>query len=343
MNRGQSSDASSRSLWYGILFSALYCGAIYVVRPYYLLQDAFERDTGYWHYYWKLPNPTIMTRVTAWGGYLLHQAANWYFIYYGQSRRLKYTSGLHAVNVWALVANAVFVLLHLVQSAIWYDGLAQDVVILSSQGSVVLLLVLVLLMEQERRGLFFGKSITMLHRPANVIKHYHGYIFSWAITYTFWYHPMESTSGHLMGTFYSLLIMLQGSLFFTRVHKSNRWWLFVQEAMVLVHGTAVAFINHYRQPGSNNLWKMFFFGFGALVVVTQIYGLGLSKWQRWTVQTVFVGLVTFFYHNHPARANEVIRIPIVEYFGVFLLAGLIWMGIGLQNLVRRLYKEAKRL
>ena len=29
-------------------------------------------------------------------------------------------------------------------------------------------------------------------------RRYHGYYFAWAIVYTFWYHPMEATTGHLI-------------------------------------------------------------------------------------------------------------------------------------------------
>ena len=41
--------------------------------------------------------------------------------------------------------------LHMVQPQVFFDGLAQDVSIYSSQGSVILLLVVVLLMENRRR------------------------------------------------------------------------------------------------------------------------------------------------------------------------------------------------
>lgn len=324
---------STRSMWYGIAFVAFYCALIYVVRP-FMPQIDFAEDTGFSHYYWKLPNPTAVTRATAWGGYLLHQVANWYFIYYAQKNNLRYTKGLHKVNIWALGVNAAFVLLHLVQTAIWYDGLAQDTHILSSQGSVILMLVMVLLMENQRRGLFFGKKVKVLNQPAKLVRHYHGYVFSWAVIYTFWYHPMEATSGHLLGTFYTLLILLQGSLFFTRVHV-NKWWMFAQEFMVLIHGTLVAFMNHARQPETPNMWKMFFFGFAALVVVTQMYGLGLKKWQRWAVNIGFVTLVMVFYRGDYVATNEIIRIPFIEYLSVFVLAALIWLGIWVQRLFQR--------
>ena len=324
---------SMRGMWYGIAFVTFYCALIYVLRP-LMPQIDFAEDTGFSHYYWKLPNPTAITRATAWGGYLLHQVANWYLIYYAQKNNIRYTSGLHKVNLWALGLNAFFILLHLFQTAIWYDGLAQDTHILSSQGAVILLLVMVLLMENQRRGLFFGKKIKVLNKPGKLVRYYHGYIFSWAVIYTFWYHPMESTSGHLIGTFYTLLIMLQGSLFFTRIHV-NKWWMFFQEFLVLIHGTLVAFMNHARQPESTNMWKMFFFGFAAMVVVTQMYGLGLKKWQRWAINIGFIGLVMFFYRNDYVATNEIIRIPFIEYLSVFVLAGILWIGIGIQKLFKR--------
>jgi len=57
----------------------------------------------------------------------------WGLIWYAQRSNLRYTTGLHKVNLWTLAASAFFILLHFVQTHIWYDGLAQDVSIFSSQ------------------------------------------------------------------------------------------------------------------------------------------------------------------------------------------------------------------
>lgn len=333
-NSAESSLNSTRAMWYGVAFVTAYCALIYFIRP-FMPQIDFAPDTGFAHYYWKLPDPTAMTRITAWGGYLLHQVVSWYFIYKAQKSSLKYTKGLHGVNIWALGTNAFFVMLHLLQTSIWYDGLAQDTHILSSQGAVILMLVMVLLMENKRRGLFFGKGkkLAFLNKPGEIVRHYHGYVFSWAIIYTFWYHPMEATSGHLIGTFYTLLILLQGSLFFTRIHV-NRWWMFAQEALVLVHGSLVAYMQSLR-PDASNMVPMFFFGFAAIIVVTQMYGLRLKQWQRWMVIAVFLVLATINYSGNWAALNEVIRIPFIEYLSVFVLAGLIWIGIGIGKLFNR--------
>lgn len=280
-------------------------------------------DAGASWYYWKLPTPTLWGRVTAWGFYLLHQVTLWGLIYYAQTRVRRYTTGLHLVNWIALGANAFFIFLHLLQTQIWYDGLAQDVSIWSSQASVVVLLVWVLLMENRRRGLFFGKKAPISQEITGFARRYHGYFFAWAAVYTFWYHPMENTPGHLIGFIYMFLLLLQGSLFFTRIHV-NRWWTVTQEAMVLVHGALVAVMQ------GNGMWPMFAFGFAGIFVITQMHGLGLSKLLRWGILAAFVVSTLAVYNMRGwEKLNEVIRIPAIEYLAVFLLAGIFWVGLRL--------------
>ena len=45
-------------------------------------------------------------------------------------------------------------------------------------GTAVLLLIMVLLMENSRRGLFFGKRVGGLVKPGQLVRKYHGYVFS---------------------------------------------------------------------------------------------------------------------------------------------------------------------
>jgi len=49
------------------------------------------------------------------------------------------------------------------------------------------------------------------------------------------------------------LLLLQGSLFFTRIHV-NKYWSFAQEFVVLVHGAIVSVYQGW------DLWPMFAFG-----------------------------------------------------------------------------------
>ena len=282
----------------------------------------FAPDTGAAHYYWQLPTPTAWTRAAAWTGYLLHQVTIWALIWYAQRSRLGYTAALHPVNVAALGANAFFVLLHLGQTHLTYDGLAQDVSIWTSFGSVALLLVIVLIMENRRRGLFFGHPVAWLNEPGRALRKYHGYYFAWAVIYTFWYHPMEGTLGHVAGTFYTALLMLQGSLFFTRVH-TNRWWTVTLEVLVIVHGTLVAMMQ------DNGMWPMFLFGFAAIFIVTQMHGLGLPRWLRWGFALTYFGAVAATYATVRtwSALPDVLRIPITDYVLVFLIAALVWAGM----------------
>lgn len=330
----QQERSANRALWGGIIFSFLFTAFIWVLRP-YLPQIDFLPDTGASWYYWKLPEPTFWSRATAWGFYVMHQVAFWAVIYVAQKERPKYTRGLHRINVIALAVNAVFIVLHLFQTMIWYDGLAQDVSIWSSQGSVVLLLVLVLLMENQRRGLFFGKGkrIGWLNEAGRVVRKYHGYIFAWGIIYTFWYHPMESTLGHLLGFLYTFLLMLQGSLMFTRVHV-NKYWTVALELTVLVHGTLVAVMQ------GNGIWPMFFFGFAGIFIITQMHGLGLSRWVRWGFVLAYAAGVVIVYSGRGwAALNEIVRIPVIDYVLVFVIALLIWGGMRLTD---RLFRSRKQ-
>lgn len=311
----------TRVLWAGIIFSLLFTGFIWLLGG---RLDGIELlpDQGASWYYWKLPEPTFWTRATAWGFYLAHQVAIWGLIYLAQKRKLKYTHGLHKLNWWALGLNAFFITLHLLQTHLWYDGLAQDVSIWSSQVSVIILLVWVLLMENSRRGLFFGKKAPISKEIMRFAKKYHGYYFAWATIYTFWYHPMVSTPGHLFGFVYMFLLLLQGSLFFTRAHL-NRWWTFFLEFIVLAHGTMVAVMQ------GNNLWPMFAFGFGGVFIITQMHGLGLSKAVKWGLVAAYVGLVLWVYNGRWVATNEIIRIPFIEYLSVFIMMGLFWLGLWL--------------
>lgn len=308
--------SSTTALWGGIVFAFLFTGLI-AVLDYRLdaLETTFIPDQGASWYFWQLPNPTLISRASVWILYSLHQVMFWGLIYYAQTRVQTYTKGLHPVNVWALGMNALFLVLHLIQTHLFYDGTAQDVSIWSSQFSVILMLVFILTMENQRRGLFFGKKAPLPQSVVGFLKSYHGYIFSWAAVYTFWYHPMVNTPGHLVGFLYMFFLMLQGSLFLTRAHL-NRNWMVTQEVMVLVHGTMVAWYQ------GNGIWPMFFFGFGFLFVATQVWGLGWPRWAEWGSLAVFILLAVIVYNSDWARLNEIIRIPAIEYIVVFVLAVL---------------------
>ena len=307
-------------LWGGLLFSLIFTAVIWYTGQ-WLADVPHLPDQGASWYYWKLPEPTFWGRLTSWGFYLAHQFALWGLIWYAQRHVKRYSTSLHRVNFIALAANAAFIVLHLVQTHIWYDGLAQDTSIFASQGSVIVLLVWILLMENPRRGLIFGKRLPISQRIIHVARKYHGYFFAWAAVYTFWFHPMEPSSGHLIGFFYMFMLLLQGSLFFTRIHV-NRYWTFALEVLVLAHGTLVAVMQ------ANNIWPMFFFGFGGVFVITQMHGLGLSRLVRGLILAAYIGGALVVYSARGwNKLYELLSIPLIDYLAVLVLALIIGIGL----------------
>lgn len=317
---------------FNILWGVLACVAIMSLiiglAPYHE-GITFPPDQGATWYIWQLPDPSVWTRLAAWGGYALHQVTIWGLIYYAQSRRFKYVKGLHSVNLIALAANAGFIGLHILQTKITYDGLAQDVHIFTSLGSVLLMLVMILIMENQRRGLAFGKKLPMMEALTRGLRKYHGYYISWAIIYTFWYHPIETTLGHLMGTFYTIMIMLQGSLFLTRIH-TNKWWMLTMELMVVVHGTMVAYVTHLSDDPAGGTPAQFFFGFMGIFIITQMHGLGLSKNTRWIFAAAYMAAVAVYYSFFSDSWTDIVEITLVgaiEYMAILVITVVFWLLI----------------
>jgi uncharacterized membrane protein YeaQ/YmgE (transglycosylase-associated protein family) len=305
-----------RALLLGVVASVLLTGLIWLSGGIPASVSKLPDQGALW-YYWKLPHPTFWTRATSWGFFTAHQVAIWGCIWWAQRTRLKYTGALHPINYAMLGINGAFIGLHFLQTYIWYDGLAQDTSILSSQGAVIVLLVFVLIMETPRRGLFFGKRVPFKQEFVRIIRQYHGYFFSFAAIYTFWYHPMEATPGHLVGFFYMFLLLLQSSLIFNRAHL-NRWWTFTLEFTVLPHGAIVAWFQ------GKGLWPMFLFGFAGILLITQLHGLPLGRWAKRTIYLAFLLAVLGVYgltSRGFGKIDEIIRIPAIDY----LLVGVIYL------------------
>jgi hypothetical protein len=296
-------------------------GLIFLLAP-YGEGVPFVPDKGDFWYYWQRADATAWTRLSAWLPYCAHQLAIWFLIAQAREARPKYIFGLHSFNLWALGLNGFFAVLHVVQTRLFYDGLAQDVHEATSMGSVILMLLLILLMENNRRGLFFGYRVPALASTGEVVRRYHGYYFSWAIIYTFWYHPVEMTSGHLAGFAYMSLLLLQSSLFFTRFHV-NRWWTMLLETLFVIHGALVAwYIMSREQMGP---WAMFLFGGVSVFLITQLHGLGLSTRGKWAVALPLLAVMAGFYAIFPETLLGLPRLALIFYTGTFLVAGIVWL------------------
>lgn len=272
-------------------------------------------------YPWRLVDPTWMTHFTAWLGYALHNLGAWWIIAAARREKPGYTEKMRWFNGAMLGLHLVGFGLHWLQSRLWYDGLAQDVPEITALGSVALMLMVILILETPRRGLFLGKKLRFDKRFLRIIREYHGYLFTWALIYTFWYHPMAGTWGHLIGFFYMFVLLGQSVLLFHRGH-TNKWWTLSLEMLVLPHGVLVALFQ------GNALWPMFGFGFAAMFLLTQMYGLGWTRpiygllWGVFLVSTMGV----YAWMGRLAKIHEILRIPILDYAVVFLLY-LLFLGI----------------
>jgi hypothetical protein len=302
-------------MWWGLLGCAIAMGLMFALAPYSAdLEFKPDKPLDFW-YYWQRQDATLLTRVSAWIPYILHQVSIWFLIYHARQAKPAYIWGLHKFNVWALGINAAFIGVHLLQTKLFYDGLAQDVHEATSMMSVILMLLMILVMENKRRGLFFGKGVKAMYGVGDTLKRYHGYYFSWAIIYTFWYHPFEMTSGHIAGFAYMFLLLLQSSLFFTRYH-TNRWWTMSLETLFVVHGAIVA--AYIMNPGQHEFWSMFLFGGVATFLITQMHGLGLSMRQKWIVTALLVIPAIVVYMFIPETLIALPRLPAIMYLGSFL-------------------------
>ena len=88
---------------------------------------------------------------------------------------------------------------------------------------------------------------------------------------------------------------------------------------------------------------MFAYGFGAIFIFTQLYGLGLKAWQRWVFIALYVLSALYVYNGRLFEGlTEIIRIPAIDYILVFVLAGLFWLVIKLMALSKKIF-NAKTL
>jgi hypothetical protein len=270
-------------------------------------------DQGAAWYFWKLPAPTLWSRLTSWGFYGLHQVSVWVLVALAM-RQGGRPKGLSRINAAFLLVNLFFILLHILQTHIWYDGLAQDVPIWTSQYSVIVMLVIMLFMLNPRRGLILGKKFPYSEAGLRFANRWHGLYISWALVYTFWFHPTEGSIGILFGFFYMFLLLTQLSMANTKVHFLLPW-VTALEFTVGLHGPVIAIQNGYAS------WPMFAAGFFFMTAFTQQYSFPLKPWGRALVFGVYAaGVAVMYWFRGYSRLYEILFIPVALYGGAIALA-----------------------
>ena len=186
---------------------------------------------------------------------------------------------------------------------------------------MIMMLFVIIALENRRRGMFFGKKLNFSTEFYGWLRRYHGYAFSFAVIFTFWFHPMVPTFGHIFGFLHVIRVMLQGSLMFTRA-QLDRKWNFLLELIGLPHAALIAL------GQGTGIVYMFLFGFLTIFIVTQMHGLGLKAWVNYLFGAGYLLSILFTYLvlRAPYQANEIIRIPAIEYLMVFLMYGFWWLG-----------------
>lgn len=284
-------------------------------------------------YPWKYLHPTLFPIITATIGFLLHQLFAWYVLYKAKAAKLTYTDNLAKYNYQMMGIHFIFTLLHFLHTIFFYDALAQVTPEWLSQGSVIVLLILIFIILNDKRGLLFGKRFPMPKNIVDIVKKNHGYYMLLAMIFTFWYHPMESTIGHLIGFLYMFILFIQSSLMYTKSHM-NSYWIFCIEIFVLFHGVLVAALVQ-----NSILWTMFYSGFGFLAVFSQMYIFRTYKNNRklqYIIQFIYLLSIILLYSGIIPKTQKLNMIhqfswiPIIELIGVyviiFLLGSMNWIA-----------------
>jgi hypothetical protein len=300
--------------------------------------DTFLPPQGAWWYPWQLPLRDTTGMAVVWILYLANQIIIWGLIQWAQKnlvdQKTRPSENLTKFNFIVFGVVLLFTLLHLAQTQIWFDGLAKDAPILTSQGSVIIMLAIILIIENPRRGLIFGKVAGRPFSPQVIawFRHNHMYIISWALVYTFWFHPMSTDPQLLSGFFYMFLLFTQMSLAYTWIHVDRRW-IIALEGFVAIHGTIVAFYNT-QLFGSADMWPMFFSGFAFMFIFTSIYTLKASKWFYIISSIFYTGYLIWLYapFGYGRSLSNLLRmemlwIPIILYGLAVLFAALVYIKV----------------
>ena len=97
------------------------------------------------------------------------------------------------------------------QTSLTYNGLSMHLSLGWGVGTVAIYLCVVSCSYITTRGICFGKGkrCRFWFKPSLFFKKYHGYYICFAIINDFWYHPFESTPGHLLGILNDLMLLWQ--------------------------------------------------------------------------------------------------------------------------------------
>jgi hypothetical protein len=71
-----------------------------------------------------------------------------------------------------------------------------------------------------------------------------------------------------------------------------------------------------------------------------MHGLGLSLRSKLLLFAIYAGSAIWVYSERGwAQMNEIIRIPVIDYIAVFVLAGIFWLGLAVARRLKPVSSE----
>jgi hypothetical protein len=298
-------------------------------------------------YAYRLREPSLLHYVLPWLLYFLHQGLHLRILYKAFKEQPAYSSEWRWFNWAQLKLHGVFLCLKYLQTWTTYDGMAAHLPLAWGVATVASFLFVVYTMHVPTRGIIFGYGthIKAANGAALFLRKYHAFFFSFAILNDFWYHPFESTAGHMLGILNDILMLWQSIFIYTHSHR-NTYWMLILEIIVLPHSGLIAIDRGWWS--GNGSAGAFSFGYFIFLLLNQMHGpkMNLSKLQKFFLFLVFLlGLcLTYGLRVEPSTKDDgKPRKGFEEVAEIFQRMPLIcFMFIGIHTLMYKCCGECSR-
>lgn len=317
-------------------------------------------DIGIFKYPFRLEKSSLAAKIIPWICYVIHQTGIWIILFRAQKSKyageITWTDARHW-NPYAtsmLLWNALFIIIHFVESMLMYESLAATLPEMSVLLAGLSTTVIPTLFELRRRGLIIGwvpkgSFGDFLKDISSFARLYHGYPISFGLCLLFWFHPFEATWTHWSGFSHVFLLFFQSSLVYQKQHL-NRYWTTLLEVWFVLHGTIMAFF-HGNMDGL--LWIIYLTSFFLLFVVCYMWGLpcvqkylfsnphnSCFRYYSLLVSALgFVSLISylsFYAANAPEKTFLIMSNVLLHYGLLFWISGF----LSLANYINKIFRES---
>ena len=189
-----------------------------------------------------IKHPNTLSHLFIWSLYISHQVFHWSMLYYAQNYLKQSSRKIHPFHYWMAGMNLVFVLLHLIQTHVTYDGLVCSHLIHDHSLLWILWFILALsihIVESDRRGFFLCYSFFHSPKLVKFAKKTLWLLFSAVILFNFWNYPLDvNHNSGLVVQVLELFFIAYSCLARTSFHE-NKYWLLWLEISAMQFGYPV--------------------------------------------------------------------------------------------------------